>query len=229
MKSVLCLLLLFLTLLTGCSDNKAFQNEKEETVQQQQMPIKEAEKEPEKNEDEISNLKYARFSLAYIDDDDIPELLVCYGDSHADTVSVYKVGSEKDLILLGRFGETGTIKYCEKANLIESSAGGMGVWHSLFYRILDHECILDSWFYSIEKYTDKETETHYAYCLNVNEPYRPGYYFSDTEPKDHECSKEEYNQKYSDFLEGYEEPTIVRYKDMLSLEEMFSNNSNGTK
>lgn len=216
-------------LLTGCSDNKTFQNEREETVQQQQMPIKEVEKEPEKNEDEISNLKFARFSLAYIDEDDIPELLVCYGDSHTDTVSVYKVGNKKDLILLGRFGETGTIKYYEKANVISSSSGGMGEWHTLFYRIEDQTCILNSWFYSIEKYSEKESGTHYAYHLNVNEPYRKGYYFSDTDPKEYECSKDEYSQNYNDFLEGYEEPIIVRYSEMMSLEEFLSDSSDGAK
>ncbi|MBQ3499502.1 MAG: hypothetical protein IJA87_10300 [Clostridia bacterium] len=72
---------------------------------------------------EYDNPDYASFSLGYIDDDDIPELLYASDSSHASTVKVFTLYNGV-LRSLGEFGSSGTVSYIERNGLICSS----GMW-----------------------------------------------------------------------------------------------------
>ena len=83
------------------------------------------------------------FSLAYIDDDTIPELIVYLGSSHADGCWIYtmvdghaeKVICEDAGNITERFGSYGAIEIIPKQSLICSSDSGMGAFIEDYYRL----------------------------------------------------------------------------------------------
>lgn len=76
----------------------------------------------------------ARVMLAFIDDDDIPELILIEDNSHAARVKVYTYYQES-LIELGEFGSMGSMLYVEKGGMILSGFTGMGECDSDFYHV----------------------------------------------------------------------------------------------
>ena len=62
---------------------------------------------------------YGLFSLVFIDDDDIPELVVSESSSHAADANVLSYG-RNGLVDHGTFGTFGQIQYLEKENIIVS-------------------------------------------------------------------------------------------------------------
>lgn len=76
----------------------------------------------EKNEGENP-----RFQVAYIDNDDIPELLISYGSYHVLGVNIYTYDSESGRIAgLGEFGEFGNFSYGHKSGKLRTCYGGQG-------------------------------------------------------------------------------------------------------
>lgn len=67
-----------------------------------------------------------QYELAYIDDDNVPELLIAEDGAHAASVSVYTYLFDT-VYYIGDFGAYGTIGYAEKEGLIYTWNMGMGV------------------------------------------------------------------------------------------------------
>ena len=67
-----------------------------------------------------------RFQLVYINNDDIPELVLSEGSSHAAGAEVSTI-VDSVRISVGTFGGYGTIVYEPKENLIVSNYFGMGI------------------------------------------------------------------------------------------------------
>ena len=85
------------------------------------------------------------FTLAYMDDDDIPELIFSYGTYHAAGVDIFKV-ENGELIKIrrngeesegsgGSFGSNGCIAYAERKGYISSGYSGMGVTNEAIYTV----------------------------------------------------------------------------------------------
>ena len=82
--------------------------------------------------------QWARVTLALIDDDNVPELLLIEDNSHAAGVKVYTY-SQKSVIEIGEFGATGSMQYVERGGMILSGFTGMGECDSDFYQLEDGE------------------------------------------------------------------------------------------
>lgn len=90
------------------------------------------------------------FSLAYIDDDSIPELVVYLGSSHADSCWIYTMvdghaekvmyDDEGDVFnVRERFGSYGTMEFVPRKSLICSQVSGMGAFLEEYYELEDAE------------------------------------------------------------------------------------------
>lgn len=100
----------------------------------QQMTYQKAYSELLNNYDSTSSSFTPRFCLAYIDEDDVPELFIIEGDSHADGVTMYTYTDDK-AVKVGGFSEYGGIDYAPKENLFISTSSGMDMFQSEYYRL----------------------------------------------------------------------------------------------
>ena len=96
-----------------------------------------------------------RFSLAYIDGDDIPELLIHEGYNHASGVSVYtfRDGALYNIAAddsVPAFGSDGSMLYREKASYIADRHGNMGAHTCTIYTLTDGVAI------AVRSYIDNE-------------------------------------------------------------------------
>ncbi|MDE6883243.1 MAG: hypothetical protein K2P48_09030 [Lachnospiraceae bacterium] len=83
----------------------------------------------------------ARFSLAFVDDDDIPELLLMEDDCHAEGVKVFTYYQDQ-VVELGAFGSSGLMQYVERAGLIFSHYMGHGESDNDFFEIKEGQAVL---------------------------------------------------------------------------------------
>lgn len=85
--------------------------------------------------------QFARVTLALIDDDNVPELILIEDNSHAAGVKVYTY-YQKSVVELGEFGSVGWMQYAERGGMILSGFTGMGECDSAFYQVKDGEAKL---------------------------------------------------------------------------------------
>jgi len=81
-----------------------------------------------------------KFSLGYVDEDDIPELFISEGSAHFCGVDVYTY-YDNTAKLINHFSESGCLEYAPKQNLIDSFYQGMGYITNHFYCIKNGEGI----------------------------------------------------------------------------------------
>ncbi len=74
------------------------------------------------------------FSFAYIDGDDVPELLVAESDSRSSGVRIYTIG-EEGAVLACTAGEYGVVGYAEKEGIILNTYSGSGVTSITVYKL----------------------------------------------------------------------------------------------
>lgn len=75
-----------------------------------------------------------RFALIYLDGDEIPELVILEGDAHMDAASVYTYEQGR-AVLVGRYGQHGTMYYQEKEGIVLSDFDSAGEVLSSVYQI----------------------------------------------------------------------------------------------
>lgn len=86
--------------------------------------------------DSVFGADRARFSVAYMDEDAIPELLCGLGDNHPCGIHVFKYDADTDSVVwVGEFGSYGNMSFSEKKNRIYSSYGNNGLFHSYISKI----------------------------------------------------------------------------------------------
>lgn len=83
----------------------------------------------------------ARFSLVFVDDNDIPELLLMEDDCHSKGVKVYTYYQDQ-VVELGAFGSFGLMQYVERAGLIFSHYMGHGESDNDFFEIKEGQAVL---------------------------------------------------------------------------------------
>ncbi len=83
----------------------------------------------------------ARFSLVFVDDNDIPELLMMEDDCHSKGVKVYTYYQDQ-VVELGAFGSFGLMQYVERAGLIFSHYMGHGESDNDFFEIKEGQAVL---------------------------------------------------------------------------------------
>lgn len=123
-----------------------------------------------------------QFMLAFIDADDIPELLFFYDYAHFAGVRVYTYVQDR-IVELGEFGSLGAMLYTEYEGIICSSFIGHGEFICAYFRIengeLEQLAVLDD-------------------C--TESPYTEENYLIDEIPVD----KQAYDAKWEELNEGYE-------------------------
>lgn len=136
-----------------------------------------------------------RFSLAYIDNDNIPELLISVDGSHAGTVYVYTYYKNKAKEV-GNYGEYGTIIFGEKENKIYSEYVGMGISLVSVYEIQNGR---EKELVKIEGCMDEYDDTVSRYYINSNE-----------------VSEQEYDDAWQSYYEQ-KKHTVVTYDDCVPI------------
>lgn len=76
----------------------------------------------------------SRFTLAYIDDDEVPELLLIEAYCHAAGVKVFTFYQDT-VVELGEFGSFGRMQYVERGGMIFDHFTGQGEQNTNFYRV----------------------------------------------------------------------------------------------
>ena len=72
-------------------------------------------------------LGLARFAIAYINEDDIPEVLICFDNRHTCGMHIFTwIPDEKRVVFVGTFSSFGEVLYVEKQNRITSQYGNGG-------------------------------------------------------------------------------------------------------
>lgn len=139
-----------------------------------------------------------RFCLAYIDSDNIPELLISVDGSHAGSVCVYTYYNDKAKEV-GYYGEYGTITFAERENRIYSGYAGMG---SEFLSV-----------YEINRGKEKELVNLEGYLEEyVEEGDVPPNCYINSQV----VSKEQYDTAY-DMYYGSISHTVITYEDCLPI------------
>ncbi len=117
---------------------------------------------------EIVPLEYAErknLTLAYIDGDNIPELIFHVGASISDEIHIlsYQNGNVIDGIVGGNYS---SIDYAEKKNLFRCSGGRMGNYTDYFYSLSDGAIneVAEGYYYV--EYDDEENKTFYEWNKN---------------------------------------------------------------
>lgn len=84
---------------------------------------------------------YYRYALAYIDEDDIPELIQ-YGVSFADggTISTYSDGQVSTEWIYNQ--ASGASYYLDRGNVFYNCGGHMGLYYDTLYQIVDGEVVV---------------------------------------------------------------------------------------
>ena len=164
-----------------------------------------------------------RYALVYLDEDDIPELLLAEGDSHADRIAVYYYDFEIEKVtFLSSFSSFGKISYIPKKSTVISSYGNHGYYHFVYSVIEDGEVHLKEIFLQVGNLT----ETTYYYGIPVQEGVTGGFqtateetgYVMNAFPE----ADEMYRITEKEYLERMEQLQLgsvsVRYNDMKELE-----------
>ncbi len=100
-----------------------------------------------KRQKEMGISAQPHFQAAYIDGDDIPELLVSYGDFHSSGICVYRYDPETgEVSYLGEFGSFGGFSYRYKSGIMESTYGNHGYYMTYVSGINGNSVVLkDVW------------------------------------------------------------------------------------
>lgn len=149
----------------------------------------------------FGNLRYA---LGYIDNDNIPELLLSDGNGHIDGVFIFSLKGKKELVKTGKYSSFGSVAYVPKKDRIISQYGSMGWYHQVFstFKSPKVEEVLLSCNNLEEKYykSVKTIEEFKGYDIPGKDMLNGVF----LDPKDNakEISKEEYDKLYSKFAKG---------------------------
>lgn len=103
---------------------------------------------------------HARFNLVFIDDNEIPELLLMEDNSHANGVKVYTYNQEM-VVELGEFGSSGWMQYVERGGMIFSHFMGFGESINNFFRIEEGKAILICNMHSLPDYSSEDLTDFY--------------------------------------------------------------------
>lgn len=139
----------------------------------------------------------AKFYLAFIDEDDIPELLLVENYCHAAGVKVYTCSND-EVVEIGEFGSAGNMLYVEKEGLILSCFIGQGESIASYYKMENKEAVLLCQLHSYPDPVDWLTDLYEIDGVSV--------------------SKKEFKAKWRE-LRGEYEFSLVGYDDGISLNE----------
>lgn len=140
-----------------------------------------------------------KFTLVYLNDDEIPELVIADNLQHARGTDYY-IYADGEVVLIGEYGQYGQSSYAEKASMIFGEYDGAEVAHYWTYLIEDTEEVL---LQSSDLYIHWDTEyegPEYTYIVD-----------------NREVSEEEYRAAHN-IWDDYEKKTVAYDKCFLMLD-----------
>ena len=146
--------------------------------------------------EESKYTQWARVTLAFIDDDNVPELILIENKSHATGVKV-DTYSQESVIEIGEFGSMGSMQYVERGGMILSGWSGMGECDSNFYQVEGGEAKLVCSLMSYEQ-PDGLYELYEIDGVSVTE--------------------EAHDKKWEELYDAYEY-ALIGYDDAFAIEE----------
>lgn len=161
------------------------------------------------NQDGLS-LDSLRFALGYVDEDDIPELMVSYGTAHVEGVRVYAFDPESRAVEdWGEFSSFGTFDYFERQGVVVGQYGGMGRWYHIYEQVGVSE---GGKVLALEGVYSAEEDTRYYWQAPYNGTVDTLWYEMDFDSM--EVTQAEYTENILGFLSGYTDQISVGYDDM---------------
>lgn len=140
-----------------------------------------------------------KFTLVYLNDDEIPELVIADNLQHARGTDYY-IYEDGEVVLIGEYGQYGQSRYAEKASMIFDQYDGAEVAHYWTYLIEDTEEVL---LQSSDLYIHWDIEyegPEYTYIVD-----------------DKEVSEEEYRAVHN-IWDDYEKKTVAYDKCFLMMD-----------
>ena len=123
-------------------------------------------------EDDFDFPSEVRYEFAYIDEDEIPELLLADGNFHISRVAVYYYDTvEEEVKFLASFSSFGQLHYIPRKNTIISSYGNHGYYFQVYSEIQEGSVYLKDVILS----DGSKMEQKYYYGFEVPEDFTGGY------------------------------------------------------
>ncbi len=154
-----------------------------------------------------------RFQLAFVDQDGIPELLLCEGNGHADGIFIYKYDPENGKMRkVDVFSSFGRFSYVPSENIVKSFYGNHGYYTSIFTRIQEDLAvdIIDA---VVSDGSGVRSEDILYYHGMDGDTYHGIYYDTSKEL----VTETEYNDIIDSLTGGQE--TEIEYNDMIGITE----------
>lgn len=159
---------------------------------------------------------YLRFALGYINDDDIPELMVCYGTAHVDQVQVYSYNPQSGTVEdWGSFSSFGTFDYYERQGVVVGQYGGTGFWYHVYVQLgtpeIGNVLAVEGNYVAAEDCTYCYWQSPYNGTIDA--------LWNDLDFDSILVSEEEYTNNIRDFLVNYTDEVTIGYDDMTAYTE----------
>lgn len=159
-----------------------------------------------------------RYELVYIDDDEMPELLLAEGNRHVDRVAVYRYNEKEAKVeFLASFSSFGSMQYIPKGNTIISQYGNHGYYFEVYSEIDGTSVKRKDIFLS----DASKTERKYYHGFPVSEKFTGGFGKPNTSdealqylqfsPEEYQITEAEYNKRREKVATGVE---TVRFDEM---------------
>lgn len=143
-----------------------------------------------------------RFKLVFIDEDDIPELLIFLDDCHAAGVEVFTY-TDDSVVGVGEFGSFGKMQYVERSGMIFDHFMGQGEAHTYFFRMEGGEA----------------RQVSYLHSWPDNSRYlETGEYMEFYEIDERSVTEDVYQAKWEELYDS-QEYVLIGYEDGIPLNE----------
>ena len=165
--------------------------------------------------------------MFYLDSDEVPELIIGYGDSHASRLYILTSDGE-NVYNLGKYGDTASIRYVPQKNLIYDYAGGQGYFRSAVLSIDDNGMVIkgaaisdahtiESHYYIVDISGFKDTHLAVSGDMMLEGAVgnESSVMYSDVwNGTQTEVDEQEFNDAVKEYLEG-NETEYIRYREIL--------------
>ena len=157
--------------------------------------------------------------LAYITDDDVPELLVSDGDYHASGITVFTIDQSGEIISLGIFGSNGEFEYAEKEGYISCEYGNQGSFYHTVSSVGKNTKLIGAVFALVNGVTGEER--YYADFAPSGMTGDNSFdYLLYSVPDTNEVTEEEYQKAYDELMSVSQEWIEVSYEEMESIDSI---------
>ena len=176
-------------------------------------------RETDKYNDLYGGSTEVRAELAYVTDDEIPELLVSDGDYHASGITVFTLDQSENIISLGTFGSNGEFEYAEKEGYISCEYGNQGSFFHTISAVGKNTKLIGAVFALVNGVTGEERYfTDFAPSGMTGD--NSFDYLLYSVPDTNEVTEDEYQKAYDELMSVSQEWIEISYEEMASIDSI---------